>query len=79
MSTMNISLPDSLKQFVEQQAAHDGYGTTSEYVRHLIRAEQDRQQLRALLVEGATSPQAVPADDGYFAGLRERINNHGGQ
>lgn len=53
MSTMNISLPDSMKEFVEQQAAEKGYSTSSEYVRDLIRKDQDRQQLRDLLMEGA--------------------------
>jgi antitoxin ParD1/3/4 len=73
MSTMNISLPDSLKEFVEQQAAEKGYSTSSEYVRELIRRDQDRQQLRNLLAEGARSDPAGPADASYFAALRDSI------
>jgi len=46
MSTMNISLPDSLKDFVDAQVAERGYGTSSEYVRELIRRDQDRMHLR---------------------------------
>ena len=42
MSTMNISLPDSLKDFVDEQVAQRGYGTSSEYVRELIRKDADR-------------------------------------
>lgn len=37
MGTMNISLPDSLREFVDEQVAQSGYGTSSEYVRELIR------------------------------------------
>ena len=37
MSTMNISLPDTLKSFVDEQVGQRGYGTSSEYVRELIR------------------------------------------
>ena len=37
MSTMNISLPDTLKSFVDEQVSQRGYGTSSEYVRALIR------------------------------------------
>lgn len=37
MSTMNISLPDTLKSFVDEQVNQRGYGTSSEYVRELIR------------------------------------------
>jgi antitoxin ParD1/3/4 len=70
MSTMNISLPDSLKSFVDEQVARRGYGTCSEYVRELIRKEQERTRLRELLLEGADSESGRPADEGYFDGLR---------
>jgi antitoxin ParD1/3/4 len=69
---MNISLPDSLKEFVDAQVEHRGYGTSSEYVRELIRRDQDRLQLRDLLVKGASSAPADPADAGYFKALRKR-------
>jgi antitoxin ParD1/3/4 len=70
---MNISLTDSLKAFVEQQVARGRYGTSSEYVRELIRKDQDRAALRNLILEGAASAPAEPADDAYFNGLRARI------
>ena len=38
MGTMNISLPDTLKSFVDEQVSQRGYGTSSEYVRELIPA-----------------------------------------
>lgn len=72
MSTMNISLPDTLKSFVDQQVSNRGYGTSSEYVRELIRKDQDAQHLRELLMEGARSPAGAPVDGGYFQSLRER-------
>lgn len=73
MSTMNVSLPDELRSFVDDQVEGGRYGSTSEYVRSLIRREQDRQQLRALLVDGAGSSLGPVADDGYFAELRSRL------
>lgn len=73
MTTMNISLPDSLKEFVDRQVATAGYGTSSEYVRELIRRDQDRNRLNEILLAGAESPLAGPADDAYFAGLRSGI------
>jgi antitoxin ParD1/3/4 len=75
MSTMNISLPDTLKSFVDEQVAGRGYGTSSEYVRELIRNDQDRQRLRHLLLEGAASAPTAPVDRTYFDGLRERVGN----
>ena len=73
MTTMNISLPESLKDFVDEQVSGRGYGTSSEYVRELIRRDQDRQRLKGLLLDGAASPSAGPADQGYFDGLRRRV------
>ncbi len=75
MSTMNISLPESLKSFVDEQVSARGFGTSSEYVRELIRRDLERQRLRDLLLEGAQSPHASPSDDGYFQGLRARIRS----
>lgn len=73
MTTMNISLPESLKSFVDEQVATRGYGTSSEYVRELIRADQDRQRLRELLLDGAESPAGGVADDAYFSALKNRV------
>ena len=73
MSTMNISLPETLKSFVDQQVSMRGYSTSSEYVRELIRKDQDRQRLRDLLLEGVASAQAVTADGEYFDRLRCRV------
>ncbi|MBW7931105.1 MAG: type II toxin-antitoxin system ParD family antitoxin [Gammaproteobacteria bacterium] len=73
MATMNISLPDTLKAFVDEQVSQRGYGTSSEYVRELIRKDQDRQQLRGLLLAGAASNPAASADASYFEGLRDRV------
>jgi antitoxin ParD1/3/4 len=76
MSTMNISLPDSLKEFVDRQVATAGYGTSSEYVRELIRRDQERTRLRNLLLEGAQSNPTGIADADYFASLRFAIRKH---
>ena len=69
---MNISLPDALKTFVDEQVSSRHFGTSSEYVRELIRKDQERLQLRALLLEGGTSEPTAPADAAYFAALRVR-------
>lgn len=73
MSTMNISLPDTLKSFVDEQVSQGSYGTSSEYLRELIRKDKDRLHLRSLLVAGAASAPTAVADAAYFDGLRERV------
>ena len=72
MSTMNVSLPDKLKAFAEGQVDSGQYGSTSEYVRELIRRDQDRALLRGLLLDGASSPIAGSTDPAYFAQLRSQ-------
>jgi antitoxin ParD1/3/4 len=79
MSTMNISLPEALKSFVDEQVTKRGYATSSEYVRELIRADQDRERLRKLLLDGAASKSTAAIDDSYFSGLRSRIRQAKGK
>ncbi|MBN3788928.1 type II toxin-antitoxin system ParD family antitoxin [Burkholderia sp. Ac-20353] len=76
MTTMNISLPDSLKDYVDEQVDVGGYGTSSEYVRELIRKDQDRKRLRAMILQGATSGLAAPIDADYFESLRTRVRTY---
>lgn len=73
---MNISLPEALKAYVDEQVSQGGYSTSSEYVRELIRRDQDRNRLRGLLLEGASSEPAANGDAAYFQGLRDRIRRN---
>ena len=73
MTTMNVSLPNGLKSFVDEQVAARGYSTSSEYVRELIRKDQERERLRRLLLDGAASAPTAPVDDAYFDTLRCRV------
>jgi antitoxin ParD1/3/4 len=75
MSTMNISLPETLKSFVDEQVSQGSYGTSSEYVRELIRKDQERLKLRGLLLAGAAAEAQAPADPAYFEGLRDRVRH----
>lgn len=62
MQTMNISLPDQLKKFVDTQVGSGRYRSVSEYVRELIRDDEKRKaqdRLEALLLEGPQSGEAT--------------------
>lgn len=72
MATMNVSLTDSLKAFVESQVG-ERYGNASEFMRDLIRREQARTELRELVVVGMSSGPGSELDDTYFDALRNRI------
>jgi antitoxin ParD1/3/4 len=68
----------ALRAFVQQQVQSGGYSTSSEYVRELIRRDQDRANLRSVLLEGAGSALAGAADPAYFATLRARAAGNEG-
>jgi antitoxin ParD1/3/4 len=60
MQTMNISLPEPLRDFVETQIASGRYSSVSEYIRALIREDEKRnakERLEALLLEGLESEE----------------------
>ncbi|HMU34270.1 MAG TPA: type II toxin-antitoxin system ParD family antitoxin [Pyrinomonadaceae bacterium] len=76
-TTMNISLPDSMRDFVETALNNDGYGSASEYVRELIRADQKRreqQRLEKTLLERLSSneDETFTMDD-VRAAVRRRL------
>lgn len=73
MTSMNISLPEDLKQYVEAQTK-SGYSTPSEYVRELIRADQKRrakEKLDTLLLEGLNSGDSIPVDAAFWDHLKQ--------
>lgn len=75
MTTMNISLPESLRTFVEQRAA-TGFGSASEYIRTLLREDQKRsaqEHLEHLLLEGINSGPAEPWTVDDWTELRQHI------
>lgn len=72
MATMNISLPEDLKSFIDEQVAANAYGSTSEYLRDLIRKQRDIEKLRGMLLEGFNSGPATPMEPDFFEKMRER-------
>jgi len=72
MTTFNISLPDSLKAFLEDQVTSGGYGTASEYIQSLLHEAREREELEAKLLE-ALDEEAVEMTDADWEGLRKRV------
>ena len=80
-TTMNVSLPETMKSFVEERLDEGGYGTASEYIRDLIRADQKRRaeaQLETLLLERLQNTAAIEFDVNQVkAEFTERIIERG--
>lgn len=78
MTTMNISLPENLKGFVDSQVEAGGYSTSSEYIRELIRQDQRRkleQRLAGLLLDGLESGQPLAADAAYWNAKKQKFGS----
>ncbi len=76
MATMNVSLPETLKEFVDEQVSRSGYGSVSDYVRDLIRQDQVRQaerHLAELIRQGLASGPTRPTDARYWADKRAKL------
>lgn len=76
MQTMNISLPDSMKEFVEEQVSQGQYSSVSEYIRDLVRADQKRkakEELEETLLEALKSEPEVVTPE-WWARLRAELH-----
>jgi antitoxin ParD1/3/4 len=77
MQTMNISLPDPMKQFVEEQVTAGDYSSASEYMRELVRAEQKRsakEQLERTLLESLLEGEAQEATPEFWGAVRAELS-----
>jgi antitoxin ParD1/3/4 len=76
MNTMNIAIPEQLKAFVQRQVARRGYSSVSEYVRDLIRGDQERQAIAALeteILKGLDSGPATPMTTEDWQDIRTEV------
>ncbi|WP_286394204.1 type II toxin-antitoxin system ParD family antitoxin [Pseudanabaena mucicola] len=76
MTTVNISIPDSMKAFIDEQVAKGGYSTTSEYIRQLLRQEAERvaqARLETLLLEGLDSGEPIEINDDWWQQKRIQL------
>jgi antitoxin ParD1/3/4 len=78
MATMNISLPDSLKEFAKNQTESESYSNPSDYVRSLIREDKEKkeaqQRVEALLLDGLNSGDAISATPSYWKNKKESLH-----
>jgi len=82
METMNIALPESMKEFVRERVSQGGYSSVSEYVRDLIRADQKRkaeERIDSLLLEGLDSGAPIAVTPEYWEEKKRRLTERLGK
>ena len=78
MDTMNIAIPETLKAFVQKQVERRGYSSVSEYVRELIRSDQERQATAALeaeILKGLESGASTPMTQEDWQAIRTEVRH----
>ncbi|MBX9255312.1 type II toxin-antitoxin system ParD family antitoxin [Desmonostoc muscorum CCALA 125] len=85
MKSINISLPDTMRAYIEEQVAQGGYSSVSEYFRELVRQDQKqraKERLETMLLEGLNSGNATEMTvqdwEDIRQTIRERINKRQG-
>ena len=76
-ATMNISLPETLKEYVKERVREGSYSNPSDYIRALIRTDQERaaeRRLEALLLEGLASGEPSPLDAEDFQAIKSEVH-----
>lgn len=78
MATINISLPDTLRSYVEERVTQDGYSTASEYFRELVRRDQQRQadeRLEVMLLKSLNGKPAKPFTKADVEEVRKAVSS----
>ncbi|MBD1213949.1 MAG: type II toxin-antitoxin system ParD family antitoxin [Dolichospermum sp.] len=78
MKSMNISLPDTMRAYVEQLVAQGGYSSVSEYFRELVRQDQKqraKEQLQTMLLEGLNSGEATEMTAQEWEDIRQAVRD----
>ncbi|MEO1702352.1 MAG: type II toxin-antitoxin system ParD family antitoxin [Pseudomonadota bacterium] len=78
MATMNVSLPDPMKDWVEAQTKTGRYSNASDYVRDLIRKDQERSDkiaaMQRMVDEGLSSGVGSQSKDNIFAAAQANLD-----
>lgn len=76
MAIVNISVPDKMKEYIDERVGEGRFSSTSEYFRDLVREDQKRraqERLEALLLEGIDSGEPIEITDDYLHKKRAQL------
>lgn len=74
MTTMNISLPDELKLWIDQQVQKRSFASSSEYLRDLVRRQKDIEEFHGLIQEGLASGTSAQSYDDWLSDLKSQYS-----
>ena len=76
MATLNISMPDAMREWIDAQVAGGDYANASDYIRDLIRHDQrERDAIRLALIEGEASGRGTRSVSGIARQAKRRLKH----
>lgn len=78
METMNIAIPEAMKEFVQEQVSQGNYSSVSEYIRDLIRHDQKQKAksvLEAEILKGLNSGESTSMTDDDWEDVRAQVRD----
>lgn len=80
MATLNISIPENMKEWINIQIKSGKYSSASDYMRDLVRTDQrTKEELDELLLEGLNSGNSISPDDNYWVNKKQKLKTKMGQ
>ena len=80
MATLNISIPDNMKEWISSQIKSGKYTSASDYLRDLVRSDQRaKEELNNLLLEGLESGNPITPDDDYWERKKQTLKDRAGK
>jgi len=74
MATLNISIPENMKEWISTQIKSGKYTSASDYMRELVRSDQrTKEELDELLLGGLNSGEPIVPDDNYWASKKQQL------
>ena len=76
MASLNVKMPEPMREYVDERAEEGNFGTPTEYIRHLIREDQkarEKELLEKMLLEGLNSGESIPITEEYWEEKRKEI------
>ena len=76
MASLNVKMPDKMREYVDERAEEESFGTPTEYVRHLIREDQkarDKEVLEKMLLEGLNSGEPIEITEEYWDSKKKEL------
>ncbi|WP_373542433.1 type II toxin-antitoxin system ParD family antitoxin [Chamaesiphon sp.] len=73
MVEITLSIPEDLQAFLERQTIKNGFGSTDDYLCHLLDGEREKERIEGMLIEGLESGKPIEVNDNWWEQKRDTL------